>query len=87
MTTFGGINMSLPVKGRGLPHKVDLEVVRDFHRCSNTATQLNGNFIPIVFKDRMLRRKTIHVLYQSTNILTRKKKEKKKQTKLPSAHS
>lgn len=50
---------SLPVKGSGLPNKVNLEVVGDFHRCSNTAPQLDGNFIAIVFKHKLLRKSSI----------------------------
>lgn len=50
---------SLPVEGSGLPNKVNLEVVGDFHRCSNTAPQLDGNFIPIVFKHKLLRKSSI----------------------------
>lgn len=50
---------SLPVEGSGLPNKVNLEVVGDFHRCSNTAPQLDGNFIAIVFKHKLLRKSSI----------------------------
>ena len=38
----------LPVKGGGLPDKINLEVVWNFHRCSSTAPQLNGNLISII---------------------------------------
>lgn len=42
--------LSLPVKGSGLPNKVNLEVVGDFHRRSDTAAQFNGNFIAVVLE-------------------------------------
>lgn len=37
--------------------------MRNFHRCTNTAPQLNGNFIPIVLKQKLLRKPNIKCVF------------------------
>lgn len=51
--------LSLPVEGSRLPNKVNLEVVGDLHRRSDTAPQFNGNFIPVVLEHKQLRNANI----------------------------